>query len=343
MTLEPRQERILLAVIGEYIRTAEPVGSRTIQQRYELDCSPATIRYEMSRLEEMGYLAQPHHSAGRIPLDKAYRHYVDMVTAHEIAPPPEAPRIKRQFQKLRLELENLVEQTTRMLSDLTSYTALVLGPLLRRNYFRFLRLMPLGDERVLVIVMTNMGATINKVVSLPGEYNQDELDRFALILNQRLGGVCLGAIDRRMISDLTQGRQVPSALVEPLRDLAAEAEPTGEARLVYGGASRLLALPEFHDLERLRAIMAALEDERVIAGLLQRTLTTWVIQVSIGLECRHQAMSDCSVITATYHIEGEPMGSLGILGPKRMDYTKVIPMVDYMARSFSDKLEELSV
>lgn len=333
--LEPRQERILLAVIREYIETAEPVGSTVLSQKCNLDCSSATIRSEMARLEEMGYLAHPHTSAGRIPLDRAYRYYVDLLLRTNIQPPPEARAIARDFQDTVRELETLIEHTTRVLSQLTRYTSVVLGPRLGRSLFKYLQLVGVGPRQILLVMMTHAGSIVHKVVEVTGPVDADKLVRLTNMLNDRLHGLSLEAIHqglRQLIEPMEP--EILERVSEATRDLMRESTH----RAFLEGAANLLDQPEFHDVHKVRALLEVLEREQMLVEVMDQSLSDSGVMVVIGAENRVSEMRQCTVVAATYTVDGVPVGSLGVLGPTRLTYERVIPIVRYVADRFGSRL-----
>jgi heat-inducible transcriptional repressor len=333
--LEPRQERILLAVIREYIESAEPVGSAVLCQKYNLECSPATIRAEMGRLEEMGYLAQPHTSAGRVPLDRAYRHYVDRLLRERIQPPPEASSIAREFLDPHIELEELIEHTTHLLSHLTRYTSVVLGPRLGRSLFKYLQLVPVAPRQILLVMMTHAGGIVHKVVEVSHPVDAEQLARITNMLNDRLPGLSLEALNRGL-QELPEPLEPEIALrlSEATRELTREFE----SRAFYEGVSRLLEQPEFRDAQKARALIEIIEEERLLVEIMERSLSSKGLAVVIGTENRVSEMREFTVVTATYTVDGVAVGSLGVLGPTRLSYERVIPIVCYVADRLGSRL-----
>lgn len=335
--LEPRQERILLAVIREYIATAEPVGSSMLSQKLNLECSPATIRSEMARLEEMGYLAHPHTSAGRIPLDRAYRYYVDklMRSRIDIEPPPEAHAIARDFEDANRELERLIDHTTRVLSQITRYTSVVLGPRLARSLFKYLQLVPVGPRQILLVMMTHTSSIVHKVVEVSSPVDPDRLARLTNMLNDRLHGLSLDAIHQGL-------RRLPEPLepeiVERVSDATRDLLRESTNRAFLEGAANLLDQPEFHDVHKVRALLEVLEHEQMLVEVMDQSLSDTGVMVVIGAENPVSEMRQCTVVSATYTVDGVPVGSLGVLGPTRLPYERVIPIVRYVADRFGSRL-----
>ncbi|HXE73815.1 MAG TPA: heat-inducible transcriptional repressor HrcA [Candidatus Nitrosotenuis sp.] len=330
--LEARQQKILLAVIREHVRTAEPVGSGQVARRYALNCSAATIRHEMARLEEMGYLGQPHTSAGRLPLDRAYRFYVDRLLETGVNPPPEA-RGLHLAASTRL-LETMLAEALRQLSELTRYTALILSPQLRPSLLRYLQLVPLGPRHLLLVLLTSTGQVVQKAIEVSSDI-PDHLESTTRALNQRLRGLPLGQITRDLLRDLEV--EVDE---EILWGLSTEA-PLEGARVMLDGTSHLLDQPEFKDLERLRAVLRVLDEEELLAEVLSKTLHSSGLQAWIGSENELPEIRGCSLLSAPYCYRGQPVGSMAILGPTRMPYARMLGILQGMADLLSSRLDEL--
>lgn len=335
-TLEARQEKILLAIIREYIETAEPVGSASLLQKYNLGCSSATIRNEMARLEEMGFLAQPHTSAGRMPLDRAYRYYVDRLMQKQIAPPPEAPTIAREFEDTTRELEVLIDHARRRLSQLTRYTSVVLGPRLGRSLFKYVQLVKLAERQVLLVMMTHAGTVIHRIIELRSASDTEDFTRITNLLNDRLSGMSMDTISVDFLSRLPGGTppEIMQRVSEATRDLARE------SRVYFEGASNLLAEPEFRDVQKARALLEVLEQESVLAEILDKSLPQDGVAIVIGGEHALLPMRECTMITATYTVSGVSVGSIGVIGPMRLQYDRVISIVKYVAEMFGNRLTE---
>lgn len=341
MALEPRQERILFAVIKEYIRTAEPVGSSAILNRYNPGCSSATIRNDMAELEAGGYITQPHTSAGRVPLDKAYRYYVNLLLDHAILPPAEAPVIDMEYREASSRIEYVIEHTSRILSNITRYSALILAPRLRKSLFKYLKLVPITDASILMVMLTNTGSVMNKKIDLSFPLDPADLEKITNILNERLreapvetfgcclAGLALGEANENILSQI--------------QDAAIHMAEIENDRVVRSGVTQLFDLPEFKDIQKLKKIMELLDQEELIAEILNKTFSAPGIRVYIGKENRLCQMEDISMITATYNLGREPVGILGVIGPTRMNYDKVISVVNYVAESLSGKLQEFSI
>ena len=337
MVLDPRQEQVLLAVVREYIRTAQPVSSAHLVEQYGLNCSSATVRNVMARLEELGFLGQPHTSAGRVPQDLAYRFYVDRLMESGICAPPEAPAIRDEVVGVQAFLETLVEQASRLLSETTRHTSLILVPRLQRNFYRYLQLVPLGPRRLLFVLLTKTGSVVEKLIDLSVSVPPDLLEGMTEALNRRLRGLPLVEISPELLGELRP--EVDEQILQGISRAARDESLDGGGRLVLGGTSRLLEQPEFRDVERLRQILKVLDEEKILAEVLTQTLETPGFRIWIGHENELAEMKGCSLLAATYHLRGEPLGILGILGPTRMPYDRMLSILHFVSQTFSQRLE----
>ncbi len=336
--LNARQREILKLIVREYVSTAEPVGSMGITHKYDIGCCSATVRNDMARLEEMGYLEQPHASAGRIPKDRAYRLFVDDIIKNKIGPPSEGAQqtIEREYELTQAEIENLLEKTARLLSQITHYTSVILAPQIRKSLFKYMKLIPIDSERVLLFMLTNMGSVIHNIIQVSKPIEPEALERITNLLNERLQNPSLSNMEQFLGEIATQNQY--KDLIDIIRDASQKLVEEHRREVFFGGRTHLLDFTEFRDLSRIKVLMELIEEEKVLAEILSGTIKGDGIQVFIGEENPVDGMRECSMITAVYSIEGEPAGTLGILGPKRMPYDQVIPIVTYTAENFSHKL-----
>ncbi|MCD4783583.1 MAG: heat-inducible transcriptional repressor HrcA [Candidatus Eremiobacteraeota bacterium] len=335
-----RKHAILVTLIQEFIATAEPVGSTYLVRKYDFNISPATMRNELAKLEDMGFLFQPYTSSGRIPTDKAYRYYVNFLMQEKLKPPMDVESTLEEFKRLEIHLQNLMEYTSKMLADLTHYTSLVLAPRFKKTLFRYLRITPIEGNRLLLILMTNTGSVLNKVIPISREISEEQLNKLTGVLNERLQGMFLEDIDIEFLQGIAGDLQ--EEILQHLGLLTKETVLGQESKFVYEGARHLLDLPEFQNLERLRMLFEILEDEKVLAEILKNTLTSEGMKIYIGREHHHKEIEECSLITATYGIGEVPLGTIAIMGPTRMPYGRIIPVVSACAQIFSDKLKKMA-
>lgn len=333
--LTERQQLILRLIVDDYIRSAEPVGSRTISKRMETHLSPATIRNEMSDLEEMGYLEQPHTSAGRVPSHKGYRFYVDHLMQPPMLNDREVAVIRRLFQERLEAMEHVVRQTAGILSTLTNYTAFVLGPTGEDAKLRHIQVVPLGEWAAVAILVTDTGHVEKKTVILPDPADLADIERLVEVLNRRLIGVSISELKEKLEQEI--GLELRRHLDRFERGLALVDELTAssEEKVYVGGTSKILEQPEFRDLEKLKPLLVMLEDAHGVARLVGVPQKQGV-QVRIGYENELSAVHECTVATATYRFYGGRIGVIGVVGPTRMAYRRVIGVLNVLSHVLSD-------
>ncbi|MCR2803202.1 heat-inducible transcriptional repressor HrcA [Paenibacillus soyae] len=335
--LTDRQRMILNAIVDDYIRSAEPVGSRSISKRGDVAFSPATIRNEMADLEELGYLEQPHTSAGRVPSTKGYRYYVDhLVQLNQLN--DDDVHLVRSFVTDKMnQMEQVIQHAATILSSLTNYTSILLGPELFHTSLKHFGLVPLNADSAVAIIVTNTGHVENRTITVPPDLNMDDMQKVVNILNTKLVGVPLIRLKAKLYSEVAHELERHVDHYEGLiRVLENALQNDEEQRIFMSGTTNMLTQPEFKDVDKVKTILDLLGEAPAIMKMLS-TLPSG-IQVRIGTENDHKAISDCSLITATYSIEGEPLGTIGILGPTRMEYGKVISLIDMISKDMGTLL-----
>ncbi|GFR37381.1 heat-inducible transcription repressor HrcA [Insulibacter thermoxylanivorax] len=338
--LSERQRLILNAIVDDYIRSAEPVGSRSISKRGDVGYSPATIRNEMSDLEELGYLEQPHTSAGRIPSHKGYRYYVDHLIHLKELPKHEIDRLKRFFAERMQQQEAVIRQVAMILAEMTNYTSLVLEPELYHTSLKHMQIVPLNERQAVMIIVTNTGHVEDKLISLPQDVPVSEIEKLVNILNAKLSGVSMMQLTSKLYNELSSeiAKHVSKyqELIRVLDDALAIEE---EGRVYLSGTTNIMNQPEFRDVEKVKSLFALLEEQDTLAKML--TPSESGIHVRIGSENNLDAIHNCSLITATYSIDGQTLGTIGILGPTRMEYSKVISLMKYFSEELSNLLSNI--
>lgn len=337
LVLTERQKLILKVIIDDYVRFAEPVGSRAIAKRADVTFSPATIRNEMADLEDLGYLEQPHTSAGRIPSHKGYRYYVDHLMGAQKVSNIDVRTIRDMLVKKRAEVEDLASNTANILSDLTNYTAIVLGPEVFKASLRSLQLVPLNDKHCVCILVTDTGYVEKKLATIPPEIDGNQLEKLTNILNHKLQGTPLYKLSHKLFSEVAKEMERNIDNFEQamlfLEEVIAEKNVSDGRGIFLKGTSHILNQPEFKDIEKVRTMLALLEQNKVMVDLFSNQ--SRVTEVRIGQENKIQEVHDCSIISASYIIDGKPAGSIGIIGPTRLDYAKVITLIDYISADLS--------
>lgn len=338
MELDERKKRILQAVIRNYLETGEPVGSRTISKYTDLNLSSATIRNEMADLEEMGYIFQPHTSAGRIPSDKGYRLYVDTMMEEKER---EVVEMKEILVERQDKMELLLKQIAKVLAQNTQYATLVSAPQVKRNKLKFIQLSRVDVHQILAVIVIEGNVIKNNILHVDEEMSDETLLKLNILLNTNLNGLCIDEINLGMITLMKQQAGIHSAFVGGVVDAVAEAIRAEEDLEIYtSGTNNIFRYPELADQEKASELINTFEEKQQLGELLQETLNSEEntgIQVYIGSESPVQSMRDCSVVTASYELGGGMKGTIGIVGPKRMDYDKVVGTL----RTIQSQLDEL--
>ncbi len=339
--LDTRKQEILRTVIRSYIETAEPVGSEALAQRTRLGVSAATIRNEMATLEEMGYLAQPHPSAGRIPTDRGYRVYVDSLLEDQALSSGERTKLRRRLASALVERERVPEEIARTLATVTHYASLVAQSHPDRLVFKHLHLIPLSATRVLTVIVTNAGVLRGRTLDLLEPMEPEALDRLSRLVSQRLAGYSLGEITNEVLTQVVGEVAWQQRVVRQLTEWLLRQMLAADHQVHIEGTVNILTQPEFRDARSARLVLEALEREEVLTDLLAGTpdRSVWI---TIGSEHRIEDLRGCSVVAAAYRVGGRSVGTLGIVGPTRMEYARVISLVRYLADSLSDVLAEPS-
>lgn len=329
MGLNARKQIILQAIITEHVKSAQPIGSRTIARRYKIGLSSATIRNEMADLEEAGYLFQPHTSAGRVPSQKGYRYYVDWLMKAPELEEKEKAKIKEvyEFEKLK-EIEEIIKHTSQLLSLLTNYTSLILGPQLKKSAFKKLQIMPVDNRRGLLVLIADTGFVKNKIINLPRTLSSGELGRIVTYLNQRLEGLTVDRITSQLIGELRRDLYHHIKFLEDTFMLLEDSLAEDERRVFLGGTSNILNQPEFEDIRKIKALLSLFEQHSLLAALLERPVTGGEdVIIRIGKENILKEVQECSLVMATYCLGKEVMGTIAVLGPTRMNYAKTVAVI----------------
>lgn len=337
MELSERKVKILQAIIRNYLETGEPVGSRTISKYTDLNLSSATIRNEMSDLEEMGYILQPHTSAGRIPSDKGYRLYVDTMMEQKDR---EIEEMKEVMVQKEDKMDQLLKQVAKLLAVNTNYASMITTPTIHTNKLKFIQLSRVDVNQLLVVVVVEGNVIKNNIIHTAEELDDETLLKLNILLNTHLNGLALEEINLGMISSLKQQAGIHSEIVADVIDAIAESIHAEEDLEVYtSGANNIFRYPELADQQKASSIINTFEEKQLLTELVQENLSdgnNTGIQVYIGEETPIQSMKDCSVVTATYELGEGMRGTIGIIGPKRMDYDKVIGTLKTITHQLDD-------
>ena len=342
--IDERKALILRAIVSHYVSTGEPVGSKTLVDRYRLKVSPATVRNDMGALEEAGYIYQPHTSAGRIPTDTGYRYFVDAWGSDVRLPAEQARQIRHFFGQPRFEFEESLRQTATLLSRLTDHAAVVFAPILERSVVRHVELVRLSAERAMLVLVTDTGRVENHILLIPASVSDDLLDAASETLRS-------ATVDGHHDSVVTniEGilEQLPVELREPIATVAVavgvDLSNRENERLYLEGTSNIVDEHKFADLETVRQVIGALEHRRVVLETMADALRATDVSVTIGSENIFAEMQSCSIVAAPYGAEGNILGTLGVVGPTRMDYRKTIAAVYEVSANLGRVLIELGM
>lgn len=338
MELDERKQKILQAIIRNYMETGEPVGSRTISKYSDLNLSSATIRNEMSDLEEMGYIVQPHTSAGRIPSDKGYRLYVDHIMEEKNH---EVQELKDLMIERTDKMEQVLKQVVKVLAANTNYATMVSAPTYHRNKLKFIQLSKVTATQILAVIMIEGNIVRNKVIDVTEELDQETVLKLNILLNSVLNGLSIEEINLAMIQNLKEQAGIHSELVGSVIDAVAEViHSEDEVEIYTSGATNIFRYPELSDNGKASELINAFEEKQQLTNLVTQTLENEDnkgIQVYIGQETPIQSMKDCSVVTATYELGEGLQGTIGIIGPKRMDYENVLKTL----KTLTEQLDEI--
>ena len=335
--LDERKMKILQAIIRNYLETGEPVGSRTISKYTDLNLSSATIRNEMADLEELGYILQPHTSAGRIPSDKGYRLYVDQMMEEKER---EVEEMKEILLEKEDKMEHLLKQVAKVLAQNTNYATMISAPQTHRNKLKFIQLSRVDAHQILAVIVTEGNIIKNSILHVEEELSDETLLKLNILLNTHLNGLSISEINLGMITAMKQQAGIHSSIVGNVIDAVAEAIKAEEDLEIYtSGTNNIFKYPELADNQKASELVSTFEEKQLLNSLVEETLadeSNTGIQVYIGDETPVKTMKDCSVVTATYELGEGMKGTIGIIGPKRMDYDKVVGTLKTLMHQLED-------
>lgn len=338
--LNERKKKILQIIIEDYISSAEPVGSRTIARKYDLGLSPATIRNEMSDLELLGYLEQPHTSAGRIPSAQAYRFYVDALIEPGTLTDNDMALIDGWYNERRRNIDDIFQSTAKILSRMTQNVSMVLTNQQTIANFCYLKFLPLDSQHAILCIVADDGSIDTNVVGIPLGMSSEEMDYLAGKMSKLLEDRNLSDISVEILqnvhTDVVEDKLIFSSLLQAVRKMTGRRQ---EQKVFLGGTKQLLNQPEFRDVERVRNLLGILEEEKVLKDLLQGGEDSG-LKVTIGSENKFTGIQDCSMVQATYRLNGQIVGTMAVLGPTRMEYGKVISVMDYLHKYLKTILDK---
>ncbi len=336
-----RAQHLLRVLIQRYIREGQPVGSRTLSRDSGLDLSPATIRNVMSDLEEMGMVSAPHTSAGRVPTPKGYRLFVDTLIRYRQPKDNDISVLRSQIRRKVDDAGALVESVSNLLSDFTRLAGIVTVPRGQHAALRQIEFLPLSENRILTIIVINDREVQNRILHVDREYSASELQQAANFINAHYAGNEMPEVRDKIMADLEQTRH---SMNQAMHDIIAVAQSamndpgSGAGEFVLAGETNLMDFAELSDIDTLRRLFDAFSRKRVMLDLLERSIDADGVQVFIGEESGYKILDDCSVVTAPYHLDDDTIGVLGVIGPTRMAYDRVVPIVDITARLLKSAL-----
>ncbi len=334
--LDNRKKRILQAIVEEYINTAEPVSSGSILQNYGLECSSATIRNDMAELEHIGYLDKPHTSAGRIPSAKGYRFYVDELLKDDDISLEEIQYIKSKLETKVNEIEDLTKIATNTLSEITHYTTLAVGPRADRHNIVDIKFVLLGSRVLMAVILTDAGAIKETIIKFDEDITQSQVDNLSFLFNNKLRGMPLDKIDepfeQYMMNEMKGEVKVIKPIIEQINRAIVE-----NTNLYLEGANKVFDFPEFKKMDVARNFLNVLDEKEVVLDILNSGMAE-DINVYIGDENEHSELKDFSIVTFKHTLGNKDLGTIGIIGPTRMDYSKVISVMKYISKKLNEQL-----
>ncbi len=339
-SLNERFKSILEFIVLDYISSGGPIGSRTICKRYGIQLSPATVRNVMADLEDLGYLWQPHTSAGRIPTDKAFRLYIDEILRVQRLSQVERERIRRTYRVSKYNIPDIMRETSKILSGLSNYAGVVLAPRIGSTMFKHMQFIRLDINQVLAVFVSSGGTVQNRILHTENDLSQDDLDKMSRYLNEMLKGLNLAQVREKIIREMKREKVAFDRMMKQALELGHNAlSSRGEEALYIDGQMNILGEPEFASIEKMKSLVRAFEEKSLLITLLDQCLVGEGIQITIGSESECDEMEGCSLVSSTYGSADRSLGILGILGPRRMNYSRVIPLVEYTAHVLTEILE----
>jgi len=338
--LTDRQLLVLQVIIDDFIHSAQPVGSRSLAKKDEITFSSATIRNDMADLEDLGFIEKTHSSSGRVPSEKGYRYYVDHLLSPQRLTKTEVTQIKSIYAEKIFELEKVVQKSAQILSEMTNYTSIVLGPKVNENRLKRIQIVPISKETAVAIIVTNTGHVENRTITFPDSLEPSDIEKMVNILNERLVGVPLVDLQNKIFKEVVT---VLKNHIENydmlLKIMAGSLNLESNEKIYFGGKTNMLSQPEFSDIGRIRSLLTMIEQEKELYGLLKANSAG--ISIKIGKENDLSAMENCSLITATYSLGDNQLGTIAVLGPTRMEYSRVVSLLTRMTRDLSKTLTDL--
>lgn len=350
MQLDDRKKQVLHAIVDDYVSTNEPVGSKALIERHDFRVSSATLRNEMAELERLGYIEKPHTSAGRIPSDRGYREYVDSLMTVDELTPEEQLEIKQNIDESVDEVTDLIKNATQTLSRQTGFVSLVMSPRLRKSFLTQLKILMIEPGKALVVMVLSAGVVKDKVVRIPNFITDEQMFKISSAVEKHLTGKPLDEITLVTVETSVTDTEIPNPLLKQvLYEAYTAIKQADELNIYLDGEHRMLELPDFSSLGRARELLGTLSDSSMVAGYVNEMQgsaeekgaeDTYMIR--IGQEIAIEGLEDCSFITATYNLSDSVSGNIGVIGPKRMEYSKVISQIDFVKKTINENIKRLT-
>lgn len=350
MALDDRKKVILQAIVDDYVTTCEPVGSKALIDRHNFSLSSATLRNEMADLEKMGYIEKPHTSAGRVPSDKGYREYVDSLMHVDAISDMEREEIASRISTGVGEVTDLLKNATTTLSAATGYVSLAMTPVLRKSYLTQLKLLMIEPGKALVVVVLSAGVVKDKLVRIPNFLTDEQVNEISRAVEHQLCGKALDEITLITVASSVKNTSIPdSFLNQVLYEAYTAIKQADKLDVYFEGKHKILSLPEFNNVGRARDLLDTLSDDGMVAGYVNELGTLEEhdgdkdsYMIRIGQEIALEGLEDCSFITTTYKVGDKVSGNIGIIGPKRMEYSKVISQINFVRKTLNDEIKKIN-
>lgn len=338
--LSDRMKQILRIVVEDYSLTGEPVGSRTISRESSLNLSPATIRNIMSDLENLGLLYQPYTSAGRVPTERGFRFYVDYILDIHELDDKERQVIRSQYSLSQGEVTDLFRGTSRVLSSASHYLGVVWAPRMNVVMFQHIEFVKLRKNLILAILVTTTGLVHNRIVEVEEDFRQSELDHLSDCMNELLTGLTLVQVREHLMEQMRMEKSEYDHLFRQTFNLGEKAfSSLDETDVFIEGRTNIIGDPEFGGLSKMAILFRAFEEKATMVRILDKCMDPKGVHIAIGSESQIEEIEPCSLVTSTYSFRGEVLGAVGVIGPRRMNYSKIVPLVEYTARLLTEMLE----
>ena len=328
--LTNRNRNILQVVVHHYIKTAKPVGSKIIAKDYDFKVSPATIRNVLSDLEKKGYLSHPHTSAGRIPTDRGYRFYVDSLMEVQRLTVDEMDRVQKEYRTKKRELDEIMRRTSHMLSAISNYAGFILTPKVEKSIFKHIEMIPLEEKRLLVVLVTKAGIIKHKIITFQEELDYHIIERISDMLNRKLSGVTFGQLKEKIVKASEEELRDCPGRFESIRRFVRHIVEFYDDEIYVDNSPGIYDV--YQDYAMIRAVFETVEEKKRIAEILRHKIKEEGIKILIGRESMCPEMEQCSVVSSTYKSDEHTVGVLGVIGPKRMEYPRMVALVDFVSQ-----------